>query len=570
MWKEKNSKKDGGKHSLKQKTKNVFKIIWRVLRWIVAVVAIIMMFAHIVLWISLLLLILLTISWVHKQIEKIIPKFKNIFIKIPVFVILTILFISLLSIDQDTITWDLVKVWEITVQQWDWDPDFLRDYSYHIVKLAETYRDAYLLENFSFEIKRWDMTNTEYLELLDLIYTKWDEVETLADGLDYFIENSSDELSYIRLPDEYIFSQAFAFGLSTEEMMWQEIMRQYEEDDLSVLSNERMISEKKTAKIIKDRKKVESDKRDKCDAIKQANPKKSWLEIVQSEFKFDSSKAKMRARDRHNEVLKSVEDQIQRENTKEKYYMLFQNWIKIWVYVTGAPAAVAAWGGALVASSLFIWGVDVWIAVWKSIDLIFNWKKPTKVTEDRGTMDTVVWTLSLFTNVSSLYQNKWARDPANHVFIADTAWKFVRGTYDYIMNLKPDNTSIDVYVSNDWSKLNYGNQNGWYWNEYLPNYLLNSNNKELSSDESLKITLAALEAEKQRLKDAGTFKTIKTKNENDNYQESLDNVYTQTDNGIQMIKDTDERKETQEAVDSYQWEEIDWDELFKKSEAIFD
>ena len=580
----------------KEKAKKIFKIILRVLRWIFAIISIILIFANIALWVLLLLLVLLTISWVHKQIEKIIPRFKRFIIKLPVFLILIVSFVLLLSLDSNNLGWDTVKVWEINIQQWAWDPDFVRDYSYHMVMLAEAYRDAYLLESLSFEIQWWDMTSLEYEEMLSLIYTKWDKVEKLALWLDQFIDKAPDELVYINLQNNSIFPQTLALGLSTQEMMWEEIMRIHEDENLSVPGNERMLSEKESAKIIKNREKAEYEKREKCDAIKQASPKKSWIQIVKETFSLDSGFARMRARERHQAVLKETNTQIEREDTKEKYYIMFQNWIKIWVFVAGAPVALAAWGGVLAASSLFIGWVDVGIAVGKSIDIVFNGKDPTQLKKDRETMDNTVGTISMFTNVASLHQNKWARDAGNHIFVSDVGGKFLRGTYDYVMDFKPDESTASVYISDDGSKLNYGNKNWWYWNQYLPSNFHNNNNQGLSSDESLQITLNAIKAAAQKEKDAGTFKkvSIEVYNISDstdedkyiidpnftdweiiyknsyNYQELLDNVYTQTDDGIKRVKDTNERKDTQEAVDSYQWEEIDWDALFKKSEAIFD
>jgi len=519
-------------------------------------------------WISLLLLDVLTIGWVHKQLNQLIPKFKKWWVKAPTFVVLLLILVLIVGQSQNSLWWDTIKVWEIKIKQWTWDPDLVRDFSQHVVLLMEAYRDAFLLEKNSYEIQRWDMSPWEYQDMIALIYTKWDEVYTLADGLEQFKDLATDEVGFLELVNPNIFAQTYAMGISTEMMMWQEIILQQPDSELSPYGNERIISQK----IVKKRKKSEAEKRNECDAIKQANPKKRRIEIIQEVFKIDASNARMRARDRHQSLLKATTDKVAREDSKETYYILFQNGIKVWVFLAAAPAALAAWGWALAASSMFIWWVDVAVAVGKTVDIVFGGKKPTQLNKDRETANNVVWTISLFSNVKSLYDNKKLRDPGNYIFVADMGGKMLKGGIDYVINFDSKSLVAQVYVSQDAENLNYGNPNGGYGNQELPIYLRPINHQTLSSDESLQITLNAIKAEAERQKKAGTLQKIPnknlgqeyesielTKNRTDrtesisrehnsqsplpadtDYQAIFDNTYVQTANGIKRAWDLTE------------------------------
>lgn len=304
----------------------------------------------------------------------------------------------------------------LKMAEWVQSDELVRDFSYDLARLVMAYTDARQREEFSLFLEEWDMSKEEYLNTLTIVELKWNDVTALAQKFEDYLPFARETITAI--PS----IQSIPFGIP--KAYAQSMMHTSE-----VLNTQQRFAERKT---------LDEQKREQVELIKKGFPTKSRLEIIMTVFKEDADSAKQRLNQRYTDASTDYQKHMQELSESEVRRTLVENWSKIVVIWLWTPAALAggawlAWAaGWAAAAGMFLNGIDFWIAVWESIDIVRNNKE---VWERKPIKDTV-WTITWMSNVKWLVKNVKEWDANNILFAGEQSVKWMQYIYQNIWDTK--------------------------------------------------------------------------------------------------------------------------------------
>ena len=374
-----------------------------------------------------------------------IPQLKPWFVKAGLLVVLFLIFGVTAS---QTLSEDPL-IGTIEAKQGVRTEDEVRDFSYILAELLYLYRDAYLFEQETFNVKWGEMTQEEYQGMLELAEFNWEMVAYTAEYLGRFEEYAGDEIAFSTIPEgSWLMASAYAISPEqmTEEIAPVDIPGL---DEIEIKNYEWVMKQKKSQEAIKEWKADQQKIWEKADLIKAAYPSKSWLAVVKETFGVDAGTAIERIRERQGNLQQSFKDEMAFYDSVDKAKLAASTGGKVVLYGVGAAAAVASGGGALAATSLFIGGIDVGLSVGETIDVIYNGADPSSW----DNIKSKTAPLFMITNATSLLQNPKNWDHENILFLNDLALEGLNPDQPVIMNVDPKTKNVGIYQYDDIAKL---------------------------------------------------------------------------------------------------------------------
>lgn len=240
-------------------------------------------------------------------------------------------------------------------ERWTHNEQQVKDFAYTFAQLILAYNSADVMERISLDFSPLDFTGDGYVEMLGIISAKRQEVIERNNKLAEFAKYAGDEIGYINIPASYSPFATYAIGAENAV-------------DRALRADTTTKTETSTKEEIK--KKI----MEQIDLIKAAYPDKKRFEIINARLGLAGKDGIARMEERSTDDVKEAQEVIAHNNKWEARYNTFQTTNKIILYTAAAPEAIVA-GWAVKAAYVFLWGVDIGVSVWDTIDIIVNGDK---------------------------------------------------------------------------------------------------------------------------------------------------------------------------------------------------
>ncbi len=397
VWKERPKRQNIKKTWQKWQKSKLLNIAQRVFSILFFLIMLLYIWDWLFLTISLLLLSLITNPIFLKYINK-----QNRFSILKTFRAKIVFFLCFLAISFILLPgwWKVIQ--EFKISQWNTDAKIFVDFEYTLASLIESYKVATKLEQQSFKLKYWDLTEEEYQKMLKLLRIKREDVKQNAIKLKTFEKYAPIEMSYFNPQNIFIttlsswvkwrgtrneiegslninrIDSSIPLSLHSE---WQ-ILNQVKSTISSINSQSRQIlflsiinetyaqwlasnyeQDQRSEEVDEKWKEIDrnAEKRKEVDLIKKDIPKKRWFEIVSDVFAESTKKAKKRLLGRQRTTKMLYKSEIDYINTNEQQARIFQNWVKIveWWWMLAIAISPVWWLALVSLDALWVW---VWVA----------------------------------------------------------------------------------------------------------------------------------------------------------------------------------------------------------------